>query len=450
MYSNYLYPYTQGQKACLDNRRSYPNSTLKQIVFPLDKSKNQYDINLYQTFMSNDQISKYQIDMMFKDLYLQVEYFSYKSTLYLKKLYYFSTQLPAVVFLISLIVHFSIFDPFLNNHVIKILLTILECISVFWGIYGTFHLARIHKRIEVNTRIQILMFLENENRKNYQNKAIHWSVPKHHFNWIELHFDYKNREEHEAYYKVLHELVSSELTVLIFPFNSIHSAYEKEFYKAEISHNRLARSKIDIFIDKVTETAHEDLLKLMMKKRGLFGIIVATLIGIIGVLFKYLNRESSNVTFAYAESIFLLLYFMSISIFFIKGKKYFSDVFDDLRDKIASEVEQENVRIGNQGCRWYLPTETISWLELWFDYRYINEEVKPIKSDEEIEDLQQYRFRGVDSLPLYQWGQYFDFHLLKAPKKHIGLMNLSVDHDSEKDSEHTKFWFMPQNVKEQD
>ena len=436
MYSNYLYPYTEGQKAFqTNNGRFYPDSTLKQIILPLNRNTHEFDLSSYEPLMSNNQISKYDIDMFFKNLYSQVEFFNYKTTIYMRSLYRISILAPIIVFVTSLILHLSLIDDYFPGRSISTMLTALEIVAVLWSIFGNFHISRIHKVTELNTRLRISSLLEKENNASYSSKGIHWSIPAEHFNWVELRFDYKNSQENDKFFQARHEKIYSELALLKFFLNERDGTYDYRFFTAGMADNCLGKSEVEVFMIKIGEVAQGDLKKLRMKRKYLIGIVIALALGFIALFWKDSPKDTSDASLAYIESFILILYFAMLGLVFFRGRDYFKKVQEDVRDKIEIEVEQENAGIVDKGCRWHLPADGIEWLELWLDYRFMNDDVEVIKPKVEKEDLHKYRFReDMESMPLYRWGRNFNWNF-KKPKKVVNEMDyidLSVHETKDK------------------
>jgi len=426
MYSNPLFRFTPGQKDNCSGPRPYPNSTLKKIVFPLNKAKNEFDVNIYQPEMSHNLLSRLDIDTFFRNLYSHADYFNFHQVSYLNKLTRFAILVPVSLFISFLGIHLLFFS---QSQTTNKFLIMVELISFVWAALGVVNVMRTHKRIEFNTRLRIGEYLNQQNMGYFSQKGMKWKAPPDHFNYIELDFDYKTSTEKDSYFKVLEEMVSSELAVVIFPLNEQKCAFEHQFFNPEIADNRLAKSDVEIFLHGIEETIGQELSKLKKRKLILPLFLVALVLGLVGLA---LIHQSSDSVFLQMERVLLALYFVMIWTVFILLQNYFGNLQTEIKAKLGEEVQQENAGIISQGVRWYVPADEYRWLELWLDYRFINEEVELPKEEKEEEDVHKYRFREAETLPLYQWGKQFNFNFRPRKNKDMDYMNVESLEDQEK------------------
>lgn len=367
-----------------------PSSNRNILIFPFNYRNLQFSYNFYSQIMTDNRIPKVQIDSFFEEIHAACNNFS--SLRDWEDVFYITFY--------SFLLICTMCTIFLEKKY-PLLAEIVFCLGFFVPLLvAAYNIARV-KKLLLSYRNKITGIINYSNQNLYKIMGVKWVLSQENFDWIELWLEYRfEKEPNKAYFDdshltrrwlggayqpkyppmmcdklicCLNNLPPSCEVCAVFPMNYKTFQYTYSFYTPEMTNYRVSYQEIvDFFQGAARSTNNFEVLSKRLPWEYFLTFLQVGLV-VLGIFLSvYIKHDLLNAQKILGTSMCLIVAHF-IQIF----KQYHrSDVMQQLVIPLETFIEQANKQFESKGVRWVLSPTDVDWIELWYDYKYSEDQVE--------------------------------------------------------------------------
>ena len=372
-------------------RSQVPTSNRYRLVFPFNSQTLTFNTQFYNPLMTDNRVQISQLESFFEEIYETCDRFSllrsWMDSFYV--LIYF------VILILVFIIHFldQMFEAFATLFFLLGLILLMGVIFI--------NIIKGNKIVE-QYQNKVLGIINYSNKTLYEILGLKWNISSKGFDWVELQLDYRIDKEYTKYMEQIsqdkksylggrfqtnfpvvccekvdfgkQEIPPSTETCLIFPFNYQTFQYNSSFYHTSLTEKRLQKELLNNFLGNLSEN--------FTRARNSKFAKIMSYIQIIIPLFSCLWVIELFQQSRYGRVMLCLLVCIMI-IHLIQMLKHYktTKLFREERANIKDQIEKFNQKIRTLELRWTLSPSNVDWLELWLDYKFIDQETSIINKE---------------------------------------------------------------------